>query len=137
MNIKKNNKIIKIFEKKTINDKVQKVFIKDLIIDKIFGFYPKEKEKPQKLKFNIKLELNNNITFNDLDLKSIVDYDDIIKIIHSILDKKINFLEILGEQITEAILENDKIQAIEMQIEKLDILKKGSVGFEINKRRKS
>ena len=63
--------------------------------------------------------------------------DDIIKIIHSILDKKINFLEILGEQITEAILENDKIQAIEMRIEKLDILKKGSVGFEINKRRKS
>ena len=54
-----------------------------------------------------------------------------------ILDKKINFLEILGEQITEAILENDKIQAIEMRIEKLDILKKGSVGFEINKRRKS
>ena len=91
MNIKKNNKIIKIFEKKTINDKVQKVFIKDLIIDKIFGFYPKEKEKPQKLKFNIKLELNNNITFNDTDLKSIVDYDDIIKIIHSILDQKINF----------------------------------------------
>ena len=47
------------------------------------------------------------------------------------------FFEILGEQITEAILENDKIQAIEMRIEKLDILKKGSVGFEINKRRKS
>ena len=41
--------IFKILKKKTINDKVQKVFIKDLIIDKIFGFYPKEKEKPQGL----------------------------------------------------------------------------------------
>ena len=135
MNQKKNN-IIKVFEKRIIENKVQKVFIKDLIINKIFGFYPGEKKSPQKLKFNIKLELNNNTVFNDTNLKSIVDYDDIIKIIHSILDQRINFLETLANKITKEIFKNAKIQAIEMKIEKLNILKKGSVGFELNIRRK-
>jgi FolB domain-containing protein len=135
MNQKKNN-IIKVFEKPIIENKVQKVFIKDLIINKIFGFYPGEKKRPQKLKFNIKLELNNNTVFNDTNLKSIVDYDDIIQIIHSILDQRINFLETLANKITKEIFKNTKIQAIEMKIEKLNILKKGSVGFELNIRRK-
>lgn len=135
MNQKKNN-IIKVFEKPIIENKVQKVFIKDLIINKIFGFYPGEKKRPQKLKFNIKLELNNNTVFNDTNLKSIVDYDDIIQIIHSILDQRINFLETLANKITKEIFKNAKIQAIEMKIEKLNILKKGSVGFELNIRRK-
>jgi len=135
MNQKKNN-IIKVFEKPIIENKVQKVFIKDLIINKIFGFYPGEKKSPQKLKFNIKLELNNNTIFNDTNLKSIVDYDDIIQIIHSILDQRINFLETLANKITKEIFKNAKIQAIEMKIEKLNILKKGSVGFELNIRRK-
>ena len=135
MNQKKNN-IIKVFEKPIIENKVQKVFIKDLIINKIFGFYPGEKKRPQKLKFNIKLELNNNTIFNDTNLKSIVDYDDIIQIIHSILDQRINFLETLANKIAKEIFKNTKIQAIEMKIEKLNILKKGSVGFELNIRRK-
>ena len=115
---------------------VKKILIKDLIIEKIFGFYPKEKSTPQKLKFNIKLELNNQIIFDDENLKSIVDYDEIIKLINDTLDKKINFLETLGEEISEEILKNNKIEAVELQIEKIDILKKGSVGFEINKRKK-
>ena len=124
------------FEKPIIENKVQKVFIKDLIINKIFGFYPGEKKRPQKLKFNIKLELNNNTVFNDTNLKSIVDYDNIIKIIHSILDQRINFLETLANKIAKEIFKNTKIQAIEIKIEKLNILKKGSVGFELNIRRK-
>ncbi|MEK9741639.1 MAG: dihydroneopterin aldolase [Pelagibacteraceae bacterium] len=132
----KNTNIVKIFEKKLDKNIVKKILIKDLIIEKIFGFYPKEKSTPQKLKFNIKLELNNQIIFDDENLKSIVDYDEIIKLINDTLDKKINFLETLGEEISEEILKNNKIEAVELQIEKIDILKKGSVGFEINKRKK-
>jgi FolB domain-containing protein len=130
------NNVVEIFEKKITQEVVKKILIKDLIVEKIFGYYPEEKIKTQKLKFNIKLELNQKLAFDD-NLKSIVDYDDIIRLINSILDRKINFLEILGELIAEEILKNEKIEAIELQIEKLDILKTGgSVGFEINKRKK-
>jgi FolB domain-containing protein len=131
------NNVVEIFEKKITQEVVKKILIKDLIVEKIFGYYPEEKIKTQKLKFNIKLELNQKLVFDDRNLKSIVDYDDIIRLINSILDRKINFLEILGELIAEEILKNEKIEAIELQIEKLDILKTGgSVGFEINKRKK-
>ena len=132
----KTNNVITVFEKKISNDTVKKIVIKDLILKKIFGFYPNEKTKPQRLKFNIKLELVKNLKFNDQDLQTILDYDEIINIINNILDKKINFLETLADQIIEEILQNSKITAIELKIEKLDILKNAvSAGIEINKRK--
>ena len=132
----KTNNVITVFEKKISNDTVKKIVIKDLILKKIFGFYPNEKTKPQRLKFNIKLELVKNLKFNDQDLQTILDYDEIINIINNILDKKINFLETLADQIIEEIFQNSKITAIELKIEKLDILKNAvSAGMEINKRK--
>ena len=132
----KTNNVITVFEKKISNDTVKKIVIKDLILKKIFGFYPNEKTKPQRLKFNIKLELVKNLKFNDQDLQTILDYDEIINIINNVLDKKINFLEILADQIIEEIFQNSKITAIELKIEKLDILKNAvSAGIEINKRK--
>ena len=72
----KTNNVITVFEKKISNDTVKKIVIKDLILKKIFGFYPNEKTKPQRLKFNIKLELVKNLQFNDQDLQTILDYDE-------------------------------------------------------------
>ena len=132
----KTNNVITVFEKKISNDTVKKIVIKDLILKKIFGFYPNEKTKPQRLKFNIKLVLVKNIQFNDQDIKTILDSYEIINIINNILDKKINFLETLADQIIEEIFQNSKITAIELKIEKLDILKNAvSAGIEINKRK--
>lgn len=135
-NLKK-NRAIQLVEKPVSSKLVKKILIKNLIINTIFGYYPQEKVQKQKLKFNIKLEIDRKIKFNDNNLNTIVDYDGIIRIINNILDKKINFLEILGELIVKDILKNKKITAIELEIEKLDILKKGaSVGFQISKRKK-
>ena len=135
MKLKKNN-IVTIYENKINTNIIRKILIKDLVIKKIFGYYPKEKIKPQRLRFNIKLELNNKLVFKESDLKTIVDYDKIIQIIYKILDKKINFLENLADQIIEGVLKNNKITSIELKIEKLDILKNAdSVGIEVSKRR--
>lgn len=132
----KTNNVITIVEKKISDDTVKKIVIKDLILNKIFGFYPNEKTKPQRLKFNIKLELVTNLKFSDEDLETILDYDQIINTINNILDKKINFLETLADQIIEELFKNYKIAAIELKIEKLDILKNAaSAGIEINKRK--
>jgi dihydroneopterin aldolase len=132
----KTNNVITIVEKKISDDTVKKIVIKDLILNKIFGFYPNEKTKPQRLKFNIKLELVTNLKFSDEDLETILDYDQIINTINNILDKKINFLETLADQIIEELFKNSKIAAIELKIEKLDILKNAaSAGIEINKRK--
>ena len=133
----KNTSLMQIIEKPVSSKFVKKILIKNLIINTIFGYYPKEKIQKQKLKFNIRLEIDRKIKFNDSNLNTIMDYDDIMKIINNILDKKINFLETLGELIVKGILKNKKIIAIELKIEKMDILKKGaSVGFQISKRKK-
>jgi len=133
----KDNGVMQIIEKPISSKLVKKILIKNLIINTIFGYYPEEKLQKQKLKFNIKLELDRKIKFSDNSLDTIVDYDDIMRIINNILDKKINFLETLGELIVKGILKNKKIIAIELKIEKMDILKKGaSVGFQISKRKK-
>jgi dihydroneopterin aldolase len=135
-NLKK-NRAIQLVEKPVSSKLVKKILIKNLIINTIFGYYPQEKVQKQKLKFNIKLEIDRKIKFNDNNLNTIVDYDGIMRIVNNILEKKINFLEILGELIVKDILKNKKITAIELEIEKLDILKKGaSVGFQISKRKK-
>ena len=77
-----------------------------------------------------------NLKFSDEDLETILDYDQIINTINNILDKKINFLETLADQIIEELFKNSKIAAIELKIEKLDILKNAaSAGIEINKRK--
>ena len=115
----KNKRVMQLIERPVSSKLVKKILIKNLIINTIFGYYPKEKVQKQKLKFNIKLEIDRKIKFNDNNLNTIVDYDGIIRIIKNILDKKINFLEILGELIVK------------------DILKKGaSVGFQISKHKK-
>ena len=133
----KNNRAMQLIERPVSSKLVKKILIKNLIINTIFGYYPEEKVQKQKLKFNIRLEIDHKIKFNDSNLNTIVDYDDIMRIINNILDKKINFLEILGELVVKDILKNKKITAIELEIEKLDILKKGaSVGFQISKSKK-
>ena len=105
----KTNNVITVFEKKISNDTVKKIVIKDLILKKIFGFYPNEKTKPQRLKFNIKLELVKNLQFNDQDLQTILDYDEIINIINNILDKKINFLETLATKLSRKYFKTRKL----------------------------
>ena len=84
---------MQLIERPVSSKLVKKILIKNLIINTIFGYYPKEKVQKQKLKFNIKLEIDRKIKFNDNNLNTIVDYDDIMRIINNILDKKINFLD--------------------------------------------
>ena len=70
---------------------------------------------------------------NNLD--SIINYEDVIKNIKKITDKKhYPLLETLAEKIFLKLFENRKVKKIKLRIEKLDILKNtSSVGIEIEK----
>ena len=75
---KKNN--FKIIELKPDNKKSsirRTVFIKDFSIQEIIGIHENEKTKKQKIKFNITLDVNQNSTPDEKDIKSIVDYEKI------------------------------------------------------------
>ena len=127
------NKIIPIHQSLKIEDEA--VIINDLTLNAKFGFYAKEKAEEQKLIFNIKLFIEKN-SYKDLDLKEVVDYDQIISIIKNILKKEINFLETLASSIIDQIFLDKRINKIYLKIEKPDVIKEcKSVGYEVTKKR--
>ena len=129
-------KIIK-FKQKKIYSYKRKVLIKDLILKMLIGIHSFEKKKKQRVKFNIVINIDNNLVPNDKDLKSIVNYEQIIKIIKKITTKKhYPLLETLAEKVFDKLFENLRIKKILLRIEKLDVIKNTtSVGIELEKTR--
>ncbi len=127
-------KIIKFKEKKNYNYK-RKILIKDLVIKILVGIHNFEKKKKQRVRFNVEINIDPNLKPSEKNLDSIVNYEDIIKNIKKITNKKhYPLLETLSEEIFFKLFKDTKIKKIKLRIEKLDIIKNtSSVGIEIEK----
>ena len=137
MNIKK-FKLISLDKKQKTNfDYKKKVIIKDLILNFVIGYYSAEKVKKQNVKFNIELNYTDQKKLNDKDIKSIVDYGRIIKVIKNMTkNKHYNFLESLADDLFDELFKDERIDKIKLKIEKLDAIREAaSVGIEITKKR--
>ena len=136
--MKRNNlKIVKIDKNKSLFNSEKKVLIKELILDLKLGYYDFEKQKKQKVKFTVELDYKDKKPTNDKDLKSIVNYDKLVKLIKKLVkNKHYNFLETLAEDVFDEIFKDNRIDKITLQIEKLEIIKNcSSVGIQISKKR--
>ena len=136
--MKKNNfKIIKIDKNKSLFNYEKKILIKELILNLKLGYYEFEKEEAQKVKFNLEVFYEDKKPTNDGDIKSIVNYGKIVKIIKKLTkNKHYNFLESLAEDVFDVLFKDKRIGKIMLQIEKLEILKDcTSVGIQITKKR--
>ena len=134
---KKFFKILNIEKNKSLFNYEKKVIIKELILDLKLGYYDFEKEKPQKVKFSLDIDYEDKKPSNDKDLKSIVNYAKIVKLIKKLVnDKHYNFLETLAEDVFDKLFEDKRIDKISLRIEKLEIMKDcSSVGIQISKKR--
>ncbi len=136
--MKKNNlKIVKIDKSKSLFNYEKKILINELILDLKLGYYDFEKEKPQKIKFNLEIDYQDKKPSNDKDIKSIVNYSTIVKLITKLVKKNhYNFLETLAESIFDELFKDKRIAKIMLKIEKLEILRQcSSVGIQITKKR--
>ena len=136
--MKKNNlKVVKIDKNNTLFNYEKKVLIKELILSLTLGYYDFEKEKPQKVKFSLEANYKDKKPTNDKDLKSIVNYDRLVKLIKKLTkNKHYNFLETLAEDVFDEMFKDKRIDKISLQIEKLEIIKDcSSVGIQISKKR--
>ena len=136
--MKKNNlKVVKINKNKILFNYEKKVLIKDLLLDLKLGYYDFEKQKKQKVKFTVELDYKDKKPTNDKDLKSIVNYDKLVKLIKKLVkNKHYNFLETLAEDVFDELFKDIRIDKITLQIEKLEIIKDcSSVGIQISKKR--
>ena len=137
--MKKNNfKIVELKPEKNKNSVKRSVLIKNFIIHEIIGVHEHEKIKKQKIKFNIVIDVDQNILPNEKDIKSIVDYEKITNNLKNLAkNKKYNFLESLAEDSFKEIFEDKRINSVKIKIEKPEAIKNAdSVGVEVFKSRK-
>ena len=136
--MKKNNfKVVKIDKNKNLFNYEKKILIKELTLDLKIGYYDFEKEKSQKVKFSLEIDYEDKKPTNDKDIKSIVNYGKVVKLITKLVkNKHYNFLETLAEAVFDELFKDKRIGKITLQIEKLEILREcTSVGIQITKKR--
>ena len=136
--MRKNNfKVVKIDKKKSLFNYEKKILINELILDLKLGYYDFEKVKAQKVKFSLEIDYEDKKPTNDKDIKSIVNYGTVVKLIKNLVKKKhYNFLETLAEAVFDEIFKDQRIGKITLKIEKLEIVKNcSSVGIQISKKR--
>ena len=136
--MKTNNlKIFKIDKNKTLFNYEKKILIKELILDLKLGYYDFEKKEPQKVKFNLEVDYEDKKPTSDYDIKSIVNYGKLVRLIKKLTkNKHYNFLETLAEDVFDVLFKDKRIGKIMLQIEKLEILKEcTSVGIQVTKKR--
>ena len=125
------------YKRQSLFNYEKKVLIKELILNIKLGYFDFEKEKPQKVKFSLEVNYKDKKPTNDKDLKSIVNYDKLVKLIKKLVkNRHYNFLETLAEDIFDELFKDKRIDKIVLKIEKLEIIKDcSSVGIQISKKR--
>ena len=132
-----NFKIVKINKNRSLFNYEKKILINELILNLKLGYYDFEKKKPQKVKFSLEIDYEDKKPTNDKDIKSIVNYGQVVKLIRKLTKSKhYNFLETLAEDAFDVLFKDKRIGKIMLKIEKLEILKDcSSVGIQITKKR--
>ena len=129
-------KIVKLKLKEKFKYK-RKVIIKNLVLNIFIGIHDFEKKKKQRVRFNIEVITNPFVKPNNKDLKTILNYEEIINKIKDLVKKEHHeLLEDLAENIFTIIFQNRLVQKVKIKIEKLEIIKNSeSVGVEFSKSR--
>ena len=132
-----NLNIVKINKSKKLFNYEKKVLIKELLLDLKIGYFDFEKEKKQKVKFSLEIDYVDKKPSSDNDIKSIVNYAKVVRLIKKLVKKKhYNFLETLAEDVFDELFKDKRIDKISLQIEKLEIMRDcSSVGIQISKKR--
>ena len=127
-----NLKIVKINKSKKLFNYEKKVLIKELLLDLKIGYFDFEKEKKQKVKFSLEIDYVDKKPSSDKDIKSIVNYAKVVRLIKKLVKKKhYNFLETLAEDVFDELFKDKRIDKISLQIEKLEIMRDcSSVGIQ-------
>ena len=133
---KRKKEIVRIRSKKNYSYK-RTVIISNLTLLMSVGIHNFEKIRKQEVKFNINIDINPFLFPIENKLKSIVDYETIIKVITKLTkNKHYELLETLAEDIFNKLFSDINILKIKLKLEKTQIVKNtSSVGIEISKKR--
>ncbi len=114
---------------------IRHVFITNLALDALIGVYEHEKIDPQKIIINIDLTVSEDKDDIDDKLIGVVCYETIVNKIKTIIAAgHVNLVETLAEQFAEACLEDSRVIATRIRLEKPEAISEAaSVGIEIER----
>jgi len=113
---------------------VDRVFVRDLVLPVEIGAYGHEHGQKQRVRFTIEAEVYRDIGPDDI--RAVFSYDMIIDAIRIVLAAgHYELVETMAERIAESVLLHDRVRAIEICVEKLDIAPPASVGVRIKRER--
>ncbi len=102
------------------------LLLEDYIAALRVGILPQERKAPQRVRVNVVATLRKQPTSDNI--SKTYDYTNIIDEIDALADKHFDLLEILAEKLAKKILKDKKLEAVEIELVKLDALETGRVG---------
>ena len=130
-----NSNVVHAFRIADAAKEVRHVFIRDLILTCLIGVHKHERKKPQRIRINLDLAVTEQSVISTDRLADVVCYEDVADRIRSIVNNgHVNLVETLAEKIASKCLEDRRIRATRVRIEKLDVFKDAaSAGVEIER----
>ena len=130
-----NSNVVHAFRIADAAKEVRHVFIRDLILTCLIGVHKHERKKPQRICVNLDLAVTEQSVISTDRLADVVCYEDVADRIRSIVNNgHVNLVETLAEKIASKCLEDRRIKATRVRIEKLDVFKDAaSAGVEIER----
>jgi len=110
---------------------LDRIFVNDLVLDCELGVYAEEKGVKQKVGFSITAAVTPGNGGRSDEIADVPSYDELIKTVKAIMGEgHINLVETIAERIAARVLEDRRIVAVKVRIEKLERGPK-AVGVEI------
>ena len=109
------------------------VFIRDFVLPCNIGVHRHEKEGPQRVRINLDLSVREGDAAVNDSIGNVVCYEDVATGVRAIVSTgHINLVETLAERLASFCLQDSRVEAVRVRVEKLDILPDAaSVGVEI------
>ncbi len=114
---------------------IRHVFVRDLLLDAHIGVHRHEEDRPQPIRVNIDLTVNESAApIGDL-LENVVDYEKVVNGVRAIVaEGHLRLVETLAERVAAFALQDARVRAVRVRIEKLKIIPDAaSVGVEIER----
>ena len=115
---------------------IRHVFVRDLKLDAHIGVHRHEEGRAQPIRVNIDLTVAEGAAPTGDDLAHVVDYEQVVNGVRAIVaEGHVRLVETLAERVAAFALQDTRVLAARVRIEKLQIIPDAtSVGVEIERR---
>jgi dihydroneopterin aldolase len=115
---------------------VYRMFVRDLVVPFRIGIYDYEHEAPQRVRVNAELLVESTGAGDNFG--RVVNYETMVTGVRELAQgKHINLVETLAERIIDLAMEDSRVIAVRVSVEKLDVYPDAeSVGVVLKRRRK-